>query len=279
MAVERRPAGDVDQQADVDAVALRRTAAARARRAGRRTRRQRLDDAAELGEEQRRAAAGPTSSVTRPPPLAVGAGAGRRSPSRRRRPGRSSSGPSRPATKRGPKSRMSASHHTTRSPVERVQRLPQRLALAVAVAVARRSTSRGVDHRGARRRAATCGGARRSSGRRRRRSRRPAATVDQLGADGLDDRADRGAPRCGPAGTTEPWWPPFALDQLRRVEVAMVERCGCTGPHRHRHRAGRATWRHRARPGASPDRRIRSPSVSADPASRPAPETEEAPDR
>ena len=105
------------EQAEVDAVALHERAAARAATAGRRTR---PTSGCTIDARCGKSAAitgRAISSVTRPPPCGAAADrAGRRSPSRTAMSGRVSSGPRSPTTKCGPKSRMSASHHTMRSP-------------------------------------------------------------------------------------------------------------------------------------------------------------------
>ena len=168
---------DVDQQAQVDAVALDEGQllehlASAGVLAG-----QRLDERRQLREQQADTTGRATSSVTRPPPTGslVAPGA-RRSPSRSRRRCRVSSGPSRPTTKSGSKLRTSASHQTIEVAAGRVERLPQRLALAVAVRRSR-SGSRRPRRTVAPASAATCARCDRSSGRRRPAARPPAASA------------------------------------------------------------------------------------------------------
>ena len=116
MAAQAELGRDVDEQAEVDAVALHERHRLQHLPPAAVLARQRLDDAAEVGVQQRDERAGrpaPCCGRRRRP---CRRWAGRRSPSRSRPRARVSSGPSRPMTKREPKLVMSASHHTTRSP-------------------------------------------------------------------------------------------------------------------------------------------------------------------
>ncbi len=111
-----KPGADVDEQGEVDPVARREGQLLEDLAASRVLAGERLHDRREVREEQRHERTSDELGDPCHPRRGGRRAGGRSSPSRTRRRCASASGPTSPSTKRAPKLRMSASHHTMMSP-------------------------------------------------------------------------------------------------------------------------------------------------------------------